>query len=164
MQYTPVKQDCQGTENIGHILAISLTYLGSYFMIVICLNIDLLFIISIFLVFCYQSAFGLKSPVCKQNSFFYASIYLSLQAFVLMTDGQQSWSRDQIPLSDAVKPFINDGTLRYAVGIGSEISPVELNVIAGSNVVLADDFESLLGKLEEQIGLIGTDGCKGIKC
>ena len=79
-----------------------------------------------------------------------------------MTDGQQSWSPDQIPLPDAVKPFIKDGTLRYAVGIGSEISPVELEVIAGSNVVLADDFESLLGKLEEQIGLIGTDGCKGM--
>ena len=79
-----------------------------------------------------------------------------------MTDGQQSWSRDQIPLPEAVKPLIQDGTLRYAVGIGSEISPVELEVIAGSNVVLADDFESLLGKLEEQIGLIGTDGCKGI--
>ena len=78
-----------------------------------------------------------------------------------MTDGQQSWSRDQIPLPDAVRPLIENGTLRYAVGIGSEISPVELNVIAGDNVVLAADFESLLGKLEEQIGLIGTDGCKG---
>lgn len=78
-----------------------------------------------------------------------------------MTDGQQSYSRDQIELTEAMKPFVEYGTLRYAIGIGSEISPVELEVIAGTNVVLADDFDSLLTKIEEQIILIGTGGCKG---
>ena len=78
-----------------------------------------------------------------------------------MTDGQQSWSRDQIPLRQAIHPFIKMGVLRYAIGIGSEISPVELEVIAGENVVLAEDFDELLMKIEDQIGLIGTEGCKG---
>ena len=95
------------------------------------------------------------------KTFFLPPCIFLPQVMILMTDGQQSWSPDQVPLPEAIKPFIRDGTLRYAVGIGPEISPVELAVIAGKNVVLADDFESLLDELEDQIGLIGTDGCKG---
>ena len=78
-----------------------------------------------------------------------------------MTDGQQSYAPDQVAIPDAVRPLIDDGTLRYAIGIGSEISPVELGAIAGDNVVLADDFNQLLSKIETQIRIIGKRGCKG---
>ena len=78
-----------------------------------------------------------------------------------MTDGQQSYAPDQIDLEDAIKPFVDGKFSRYAVGIGSEISPVELELIAGENVVLAKDFNSLVLKIEQQMGVIGTSVCKG---
>ena len=79
-----------------------------------------------------------------------------------MTDGQQSYAPDQVAIPDAVRPLVEDGTLRYAIGIGEEISPVELEAIAGDNVVLAEDFNQLLNKIETQIRIIGKRGCKGI--
>ena len=78
-----------------------------------------------------------------------------------MTDGQQSYAPDQVGIPEAVKPLVDAGVLRYAIGIGTEISPVELKVIAGDNVVLADDFDSLIQKIETQIRIIGQRGCKG---
>lgn len=80
-----------------------------------------------------------------------------------MTDGQQSYADDMIELPAAVKPLIDGDVLRYAVGIGSEISEYDLSVVAGENLVLADDFDALLTKIEDQISLIGRRGCKGIK-
>lgn len=78
-----------------------------------------------------------------------------------MTDGQSSYHPKETPISEAVQPLINARVLRYAVGIGPEISPVELQSIAGDNVLLAANFDALLTKIEEQIGLIGRGGCKG---
>lgn len=78
-----------------------------------------------------------------------------------MTDGQQSYAPDAIELEDAVDALEQQGILRYAVGIGSEISNMSLQVIAGENTVFAEDFGSLMTKIEDQIGLIGTGGCKG---
>lgn len=78
-----------------------------------------------------------------------------------MTDGQQSYADDMIELPVAIKPLVDVNALRYAVGIGSEISEYDLSVIAGNNVVLADDFDTLLMKIEDQISLIGRRGCKG---
>ena len=79
-----------------------------------------------------------------------------------MTDGQQSYALDEVAIPDAVRPLVEDGTLRYAIGIGEEISPVELEAIAGDNVVRADDFNQLLTKIETQIRIIGKRGCKGM--
>jgi len=78
-----------------------------------------------------------------------------------MTDGYQSYAADQIDIPVAVKPLIDGGVLRYAIGIGEEISPVELRAIAGDNVVLAEDFDQLVNKIETQVRLIGQRGCKG---
>jgi len=103
----------------------------------------------------------MQTDILRNPTLIYIFLYFFFQALVLMTDGQQSWSREQIPLRQAIHPFIKMGVLRYAIGIGSEISPVELELIAGENVVLADDFDALLMKIEDQIGLIGTEGCKG---
>lgn len=81
-----------------------------------------------------------------------------------MTDGQQSYADDQIELPTAVQPLVDKKVLRYAVGVGDEISKVELNVVAGDNVVLADNFNELLSKIELQISLIAKRGCKGKNC
>lgn len=81
---------------------------------------------------------------------------------VLMTDGQQSYAPDEVDLEDAVAPLVQQDVLRYAIGIGTEISPESLKVIAGKNTVLAENFDALMDKIEEQIGLIGTGGCKGM--
>ena len=79
-----------------------------------------------------------------------------------MTDGQSSYHPDETPLPEAVKPLIDRQILRYAIGIGPEISEIEMKTIAGDNVLLAADFDALLTKIEQQIGLIGRGGCKGI--
>lgn len=79
-----------------------------------------------------------------------------------MTDGQDSYAPDQVPMEQAIRPFIRDGILRYAVGIGSEINPLYLKLIADDNVVLATNFDELLSKIGQQIGQIGKGTCKGM--
>lgn len=83
------------------------------------------------------------------------------KALVLMTDGIQSYAKDQVSLKEAVKPLIEASVLRYAIGIGREIARTELSVVAGDNVVVADNFDELIRKIDLQIGLIGRGGCKG---
>lgn len=78
-----------------------------------------------------------------------------------MTDGIQSYAKDQVSLKEAVKPLIEASVLRYAIGIGREIARTELSVVAGDNVVVADNFDELIRKIDLQIGLIGRGGCKG---
>ena len=80
---------------------------------------------------------------------------------MLLTDGQQSYAPDQVSLDEAVKPLTDGSVLRYAIGIGREIVGTELKAIAGKNVVLAANFDQLLLKIDDQIGLIGRGGCKG---
>ena len=78
-----------------------------------------------------------------------------------MTDGQQSFANDQTPLDQAVKPLEDASVLRYAVGIGNEISPFELETIAGPRVITADNYDELQAKIEDQILLLGRVGCRG---
>jgi len=83
------------------------------------------------------------------------------KALVFMTDGQQSFARDATSIVDAVEPLAKAKVYRYAMGIGREIAPTELNTIAPNNVVYADNFLQLKLKVNDQLGIIAKRGCRG---
>ena len=80
---------------------------------------------------------------------------------VFLTDGQQSYAPDQVPISEIVAQLESKKIYRYAIGIGREIASNELFTIASDNVVYAENFDQLKLKIDDQIGIIAKRGCRG---
>lgn len=68
---------------------------------------------------------------------------------LLLTDGRQTPAPDSISMERAVKPLKDKRVTRIALGIGSQVSPVELRKVVDGDedIVAVDSFDDLISSM-----------------
>ena len=88
---------------------------------------------------------------------------------IVLTDGRQTRDPDAESLDKAANPLHDQGARVFVVGIGSEISENELQMIAkdSSNVFTVESFENLRNAARDVAAsacILGKPGCHAYSC